>query len=245
MRPRVHLAVRGLLALFAGAASSLAAGVETYLVVDSRGAASSAMPRGTLLARGSPFELPTDAVVILLADTGELLTVHGPTSSIPRLDSGSPPKRAALKAVADVLLAQRSGRPMAIPVRGSDEKPASDSSVVDITSSGRKCVFEGLPSSLWRSGSLPALRVSLEAVRGGEKQFFDWPSGSATHPWPDGVPRRAGETYLLSAGTASARRFDLAVAEGEPSPGSALLFMAESGCNEQLVLALKEISESK
>ena len=225
-------------------ASLLAAPVfADYVVLESDAAL---FGIGALLADDTNLRLAEGERIVLVAESGDVLEIHGPYSGPP---VGDTPQdidvRDALTNLienADNLHASLGSTRGGITL-GKREKPR-DAWQLDAFRSGRQCVVAGNAVELWRADI--SERLTLEIQRPGVEgtASIDWHAGEAEVPWPATLPITNDALYVLRrSGWTEAAMIHVLVLEEAVirHRQAAIAWLAAHGCRSQAELLMSQL----
>ncbi len=216
----------------------LAPGVRAEAVV----VASSApgYVQGQLVADGQAVRLPDGANATLLFANGRLLRLRGPYDGVPgeMADSAA---SARAGPVDDRFMQSDLGAARALgnPLEAALERALA----IDLSVPGTRCVRAGSPPTLRRpvDGGLDGML--LQDMAAGKRASISW-AGSASAPWPPGLPLTDGADFAAlrpdgtPIGTLHVRLVDA-------TAGPALAVgMASAGCTGQIGAAMAALRDA-
>jgi hypothetical protein len=188
---RLAAAASVLLALGAGGASA-----TQLVVVEARGIH---LEPGTELDGAKPLSLQDGQQVTLLAQSGEIVKIEGPSEAAPdsKLKAGGGSQASAVTA----LLSERQARTSDVGVvRGAKDVILPSPWVVDVTHPGMSCIVPGHSLVLWRSGDLSDSQVALSPADRSWTVAGKWPAGTDQLSMPSNLPLRDQTSYVVDVG---------------------------------------------
>ena len=124
-------------------------------------------------------------------------------------------------------------------VRGGNADVTEDHQLIDVQSSGPKCVDSLTGIQLWRPDSASRVRASIQPKSGRRKHFFTWAANDHVEMWPRRLSPSFGETYLLSISGATPREIVLIEVDLDAPAGHVLRQLVEAGCSGQARALIK------
>jgi hypothetical protein len=117
---------------------------------------------------------------------------------------------------------------------GNPTPEAPDVHLITLDGDGTQCVSPDHPVEFWRAPPARRSVLLLTRVANNERAETDWPSGTATLPWPAEVGLADGESYIAAVQGAmmKARILIRVVAFGTPSLEAAQR-LSDAGCTRQ------------
>ena len=213
-----------LLALGAGQAAA-----SELIVVEAHGIR---LTPGQSVDGAVPLTLQDGQQVTLLASSGQIVTLEGPSEAVPdsQVKGGSTDMSSAVTA----LLTERHARTSEVGVvRGEADVKLPEPWVVDVTHPGTSCIVTGRPVVLWRTDDLAQTPVSIAPADRSWSVSGMWPASADRLQMPANLPLRDQTSYIINVG-------------GKPAPVTLRLipgsvendvmrasWMAQVGCDNQ------------
>jgi tetratricopeptide (TPR) repeat protein len=188
--------VRGGLSLAVSVVAVATAAAAQLVVVNSHGIR---LTPGQQIDGSKPFPLHDGQEVTLMAPTGQVVTLQGPSDTAPdqHVTGGSTNFTGAVAA----LITERKARTSEVGVvRGEAKVVLPNPWVVDVTHPGTSCVQLGRPMVLWRSGDLGETPVSIAPADRSWIVSGRWPAGAAELSMPATLPLRDQTSYVITVG---------------------------------------------
>lgn len=188
--------------LFAGASFALialgagSAAATDLVVVEAHGVKLAA---GASVDGSKPLSLQEGQDVTLLASTGQIVKLQGPSNATPdsQVKSGSGDEKSAVTA----LLTQQDARTSEVGVvRGEKTVKLPNPWVIDVTHPGTSCIVLGQPVVLWRSEDLSATSVSIAPADRSWNVAGQWPQGADQIQMPPNLPLKDQTSYVINVG---------------------------------------------
>jgi hypothetical protein len=215
------------------------AGASELIVVESHGLR---LPAGQTVDGSKPLELLDGQQVTLLASSGQVLRLEGPSDAAP--DSKISGGAGDTKSAATALLTEKRARTSEVGVvRGEKDVKLPDPWVVDVTHPGTSCIQAGRPVVLWRSEDMSATPVTIAPADRSWTVSGNWPAAADRLSMPANLPLRDHTSYIISVG-------------GKPAPVTLRLipssvttdvmragWMAQVGCDNQANSLLAMLSK--
>jgi hypothetical protein len=227
----VRLAFPRLSALLAAMLLPLAALAQQLVVIESTAAE---LPAGHVIEAGKAIKLPTGASVTLVADNGQVTTIAGPFSGVPKAAGGK--GDAGLVAALSQIVAPKSASSLGV-TRSSGSKAAArnTASDIDVRRPGPYCVLSGHSPTLWRSDPSKGGRVTVQQLPGNEKAVVEWPADAERVAWPPAIPIKDDSQYLVGPSwrTSQTKIAVFLVPDGLPSDPHRAVWMNNQGCVQQ------------
>jgi hypothetical protein len=216
---------------------------EDLVVVES---SAPAIAAGATIASGSAIAIPDKARVVLLAATGQIVTLTGPFQGVPAAASGAADSR-LLTAVASLVHSnqQESGsvgavRAADVQWRADTVKVPHDVFAIDVSNGGDSCLDDLGKAVLTRNPSDPAGTVTIHAMDGDATATVAWPAATARMPWPAALKLADGASYVIEPpGQGSAAIATVHLLPGAPTSDiQKVTQLVEIGCTDQAKLLL-------
>ena len=230
------------------ASGIMAAQAEDFVVVES---SVPALAAGASVASGSALTIPDKGRVVLLAASGQIVTLTGPFQGVPAAAAGGAGDSRLLTAVASLVHAnqQESGsvgavRAADVPWRADTIKAPHDVLAIDATDGGDACLDDLGNAILTRKPSAAAGSVTIHAMDGDATATVAWPAAAVRVPWPAALKLVDGASYVMEgAGQESAAIATIhLLPPGAPkSDIQRVTQLAEIGCTDQAKLLLGAI----
>ncbi|HUN50302.1 MAG TPA: hypothetical protein VMU42_04275 [Candidatus Sulfotelmatobacter sp.] len=242
MMRRAKLCAWGLGLLALTAAPALA---EDFVVVES---SAPTIAAGAQIASGSAVTVPDKARVVLLAASGQIVTLNGPFQGVPAATGGAGGDSRLLTAVASLVHAntQESGsvgavRAADVQWRAATIKAPHDVFAIDASDGGDACLDDPEHAMLTRNPSDPAGSMTIHAMDGDATAKVEWPASTARMPWPKELKLADGATYVIEPpGQASAAMTTVHLLPAAPAQSDIerVKQLTDAGCTDQAKLLL-------
>jgi hypothetical protein len=192
---RSSLYVAGATAMAVALAAGTALASE-LVVVESHGIR---MAPGTSIDGSRPLALQEGQQVTLLAATGQVVKLVGPSEAAPD-GSVSANDGGQANAVTALLTARQARTSEVGVVRGEKDVKLPNPWVVDVTHPGTSCVATGRPVVLWRSADTSATQVSIAPADRSWSVSGQWPAGADQLSMPANLPLHDQTSYVINVG---------------------------------------------
>lgn len=220
--------------IWAGAAGALA-GDLVVLESDMFGLAP-----GDIVNGDQAMDVPADKSLVLMTETGQMITLNGPYSGVP--DQGGPGEDKLVKAIANLILSEGSDTSSLGAVRDIGAADAKDPWLLDVTQPGEYCFTSETDVQMWRKD--PDLFSRIRISDGSKAARTKWPDSEATFGWPPPIPLVDGKLYQFTLDDGEPVLIRLhKMPETLTEPGAKAVWMAEQGCRRQAVLYLVDSME--
>lgn len=221
------------LALALMAASPSAAAAE-FVVLEAEGVS---LSPGTVLEGHAPLSLPAGARLRLIAPNGEVLSLNGPHDGAPMASTRE--DESGLGSTLVALLQDRGadsavlGATRALPAEGHEEYVPPNPWLINVASSGDRCLREGEPVRFWRPlGGLEEEILIRSADRSWSVKGV-WPSYTNELAPPEGWQQVDGASYVIAYGVQNSRLQLHIIPEQVTRPLIQAAWMVEKGCLAQ------------
>jgi hypothetical protein len=217
---------------------------EDFVVVES---SAPTLAAGAQVASGASVTVPDKARVVLLAASGQIVTLTGPYQGVPAAGGGGGDSR-LLTAVASLVHSnqQESGsvgavRAADVQWRADTIKAPHDVFAINASDGGDSCLDDLGTAMLTRNPSAPAGIVTIHAMDGDAKATVTWPAATARVPWPAALKLADGASYVIeppdqaSAAVATIHLLPPGAPKGDIERVTQLV---EIGCTDQAKLLL-------
>lgn len=186
---------------------------------------------GDVIAAGQPIHLSDGQAITLIGPSGRIVERSGPFSGMPM-----PVAQESDDAVLDSLkslVRERVADTGDMGVTRSFRIEPQDPWLVDVTSSGSRCVREGEPVVFWRADTSEDLTVTLSIGDGPWNTCTTWSAGAARLTAPQSVLTDEGEPLVVSAPGGHAELDLHTLPAGLSTDAARLAWMVHVGCNGQ------------
>jgi hypothetical protein len=216
------------MAVVAGASSARAQQGLTLVVLAAQGVGFSP---GDVIPADQVVDLTGGQTISLIAPSGRIVELTGPYSGVPMPQASAHDADVidSLKGLIRERMAD-TGDMGAIRI-ARVELP--DPWVVDVNSSGRRCLRAAAPVVLWRPDAAQDVPVTLATHDGSWKAHATWPAGEPRLLAPEALPVADGDRLSVAFPGGAA---DLAVQvlpASLPTDAARLAWMIQVGCNDQ------------
>jgi hypothetical protein len=226
-----------------------AARAQEFVVVQST---VPALPAGTVLANGATLGVPAQGRVVLVAASGQVVTVSGPFQGVPPAAAGgSQAGTPQMLKVLQTLIGKNDQRQTPGAVRGTDvawrsetARTLGDVLAINATDGGDVCLYDPSHAEVTHNPANVGT-MTIHAMSADAAASLDWAAGTQRLPWPAALPLEDGGTYLFEqAGQDAAAVATVHVlqasAAANPATSDVLRVtqLAQAGCNDQAKLLL-------
>lgn len=235
MAPRDHGLRAGalVLALLAGALGGLLAAPGSaraldLVVVEAAGAP---FTPGDILPSGDIVTLEAGQSLTLIAPSGQIITLTGPHdgAAMPEETTRDADVLKSLKGLVEQRMADTSSLGVTRAVRVNLPDPW----VIDVNSSGERCLREGDSVRLWRADSGTSLPLTLVAQQGAWVAKATWPEGRQVLAGPPELAPKNGDTLTVEFPSGSADVTFSVLPDSLPSEAARLAWLLAKGCDDQ------------
>ncbi len=244
IRPAIWALCLGVMA-FATAASAASVTVIRSTAPD--------IKPGDVFDLGQRIELPQNTSVELVSIQGTRATLQGPYAG-PVEVRGQPLERSRLDAVRDAIFGLDAGtrvlgatrrvpRPDEIDGGATIEPDRRPRVIIDVSTDGTWCVFDGLEVTLTR-GEFGRNQGTLTALATSKQVELRWHHFLKEHPWPDDIPIENGAQYQVRNDGADPVVLTLRQVERGDNAAQDLVRMAAAGCTTQVGQAIAVLDEA-
>lgn len=186
---------------------------------------------GDLIPGSQPLKLDAGQKVSLIAPSGKTIRLTGPHDLPPLPDAAleDPTVIGSLKA----MVKERSANTASLGITRVSGIELPEPWVVDVGSSGNRCVMEGARPALWRPDGKDETSVALVAREGKWRAKATWPAGHQKLTAPDAYVPSDGDTLVIQFPMGKS---DLAIHLGSASLANdamRLAWLLEVGCDAQ------------
>lgn len=213
------------------AIGAIPARAADLVVVESRGID---LKPGTQVDGDKPLVLKDGQVVTLIAESGEIIKLHGPMNAAPApKHSGSAVDvGGALRTMVTQELADNSELGV---VRGTADDPVPPQPwLIDVTRDGTRCVPDNQPIVFWRPGGGGADAISITPYDRSWLARADWPAGNDRLVIGSTVPLRANTNYVIRIGKKDVTIKLLMIPPAVSNDAMRAAWMIEVGCVPQV-----------
>jgi hypothetical protein len=216
-------------ALFMFIAADAAAAEVVVIASNVPGLAAGQIVDGT-----QPLVMVEGQRLTVVTGQGQTLTRSGPFKGYVA-DAAAPADKGLLTALSALASGPAAGKVALGGVRGLPNASPTNPWAVAVDRAGDHCVLDGAPVRLWRSAAGNAQPFTLMGAKDEGQATVQWPGGSDTLTWPEGVRIVDGAVYFARFGTASsAKRLVLHVVPADlPSDAHRAARMGQHGCRLQ------------
>lgn len=211
-----------------GGLSARAQSAATLVVIS---ATDMPLKQGDVIPADQPLHLTDGQAISLIGPSGRIVERSGPFSGLPMSDAEESDD-AVLDSL-QLLIRKRGEDTGDMGVTRSFRIEPQDPWLVDVSSSGTRCVREGEPVELWRADTSEDLTVSLSTGDGPWKTCTTWSAGEARLTAPPSVLTGEGAPLIVSVPGGRAE-LDLRTLPSSLSTDvSRLAWMVHVGCDGQ------------
>jgi hypothetical protein len=206
------------------------------------------LQKGDTVDGNQKLAVKPDNYVVLMDESGEVVTVRGPYNGIPggeeRADGPS-----LLTRMAAIVTTEGSSGSTALGLTRGLNVPAKTPTVwsINIAASGTKCIKPATELELWRPA--PTRTVSISITHKGTKEHssFEWPGDQIVMPWPKRVNAADGASYVVTlAPPEMTRELTLRIMPATvATDAEELNWMATVGCTVQAKALIDELSNRR
>jgi hypothetical protein len=195
-----------------------------------------AWERGQLVTEGTVIHLPAGATLKLILENDDVVLLPGPFDG--RVHSAN--EDGFLYS-----LVKRFLNAVKLAVRAEREPRAGDPDVIDLSTSGAKCVSRTVPPVLWKPKYAEAERAII--TTSGESEDARWNANEMMARWPRNLPQTARREYVVNfVRTGEARTFTLHFKPARiVAPKAVAAWMLSEGCFDQAAAALGRLTADR
>jgi len=206
------------------------------------------LQKGDSVDGSKPLTVKPDNYVVLMDESGQVVTVRGPYSGVPGgSDKADGPS--LLTRMAAIVTTEGSSGSTTLGLTRGLIKPAKTPTVWSINAglSGTQCVKPGTALELWRPSPHEAVSFSLSRKGTKEHTRFEWPDGETIVPWPKKIAAADGATYVIHfAPPEMTRELTLRIMPAAVSTDAETLsWMATVGCTVQAKMLIDQLSDQR
>ena len=201
---------------------------------------------GTHVASDQNISIPAGSYIRAVLSSGKTQTIKGPFNGLAAdLDKGRGQNEGVLAWLRGILATGGSREITPGATRGIRREPPAASaafswSALPVTADVTACVLKGAHVELLRPPANRAERVGIIDAASGARGEAQWEAGSATTPWPAGLPARADATYYLLIADRPQRQLTLRLLDAAPADEDVLLVLQQQGCRSQFEAWVRE-----
>jgi hypothetical protein len=219
-----------LLSVFCLVAGALPAAAKVDMVVmEARGIR---LQQGQVIDGSVPLTLAEGQQVSLMMQDGKVVKLRGPLDKAPAPSESS--AVANVQLALELLVTQQSSRERAGVSRGgSGLVIPPEPWVIDVSSSGLRCLPADSAITLWRPEASATQPVEVTPNDRSWKADVDWQSGSDRLPLPRNVPVRRRTPYVVRVGGKEVNITLVSLPATLTNDAMRASFMMENGCEAQ------------
>ncbi|HLN25148.1 MAG TPA: hypothetical protein VK558_14340 [Patescibacteria group bacterium] len=234
-RRAATMALTALAVLLAGAADSMAS--VTLVVVEARGVK---LEAGQVVDGSQSLVLLDGQQVTLMSPEGRMLKLRGPSDKPPA--PGEAVATADMAAALQSLVTQNAARTDKTGVvrSGGKEVVPPEAWLLDVSSSGIRCLPEGSPVTFWRPQAGEAVSLVIAPSDRSWRVRADWPKGADRLTLPGTIPLRKRSTYVVRVGDNEIMLTVVALPAALDNDAMRAGWMLDVGCNAQVHALLKQ-----
>ncbi len=200
------------------------------VVVEARGIA---LEAGQVVDGGKPLALTDGQQVTLISQDGKLIKLRGPSDKPP-----APQQTAATANVAlalQLLVTQETTREKAGVIRGAGSLVVPPEPwLVDVSSSGLRCLPAGATITLWRPSAGEAIPLTVAPSDRSWRARAEWPAGQDRLALPPTIPLRRRSTYVVRLGQRETVLTLIAMPATLDNDAMRAAWMMDQGCDAQV-----------
>jgi len=210
------------------------------LIVVSDGAAFG-YARGTVLESGGSVTVPAGQHLALIGETGAGLTIDGPfAGKLPEVPVAASPEQSVIGAMKRIISQSSQQEVGIVRAAGIADQDPPDPHYVIIADNSTQCVAPGRPAEFWRPPPAHRTALFVTNLTNGKRSEVDWPSDSASLPWPASIAVTDGEHYeVATQGTMVKARMTIRVVPWDAPTLDAARQLAALGCGRQALAVLQ------
>lgn len=156
-----------------------------------------ALRAGQVIAADGKLGLAAGQTATLISSTGRTIRVVGPADTVPAGDGVAPGDDKTVLASLTTLVKTRQAETSSLGAFRAAEAELPSPWVLDVSSSGERCVLDGEPLVLWRPDSTAAVPVIVARPAKAWRGSAQWPAGAQQLFAPDGDGLADGETLSV------------------------------------------------
>ena len=221
---RATLGILGLLIIAGPAAAKI-----DMVVMEARGIK---LVPGQVIDGSTTLTLADGQQVTLMGEDGKVVKVKGPNDKPP-----APTQTAAtadVKLALQLLVTQQTSRERAGVIRGgSGLVVPPDPWLVDVGSSGLRCLEAGAPITLWRQNIDSALSLTVAPSDRSYRAHGEWEAGADRFALLHSVPLQSRSTYVVKAGDKEVTLTLISLPTTLTNDAMRASYMMEAGCEAQ------------
>lgn len=202
---------------------------------------------GAQLAAGKAVTVPDKAKLVVLAASGQMLTLTGPYQGVPGAGASGGDSRVMTAIASLVRSGQRESgsvgavRVADVPWRRETARSLDDVLALDATGGGDTCLFDPAKAQIVRKPQTVVGAVTVHAMDSGQSAAVAFPPGAVRVPWPATLPIEDGDNFVFEeVGQPTAATVTVRLLPGDKAGNDLerVAMLAEAGCEDQARLLL-------
>ena len=222
------------------ALSSVPVAAAPLIVVDARGGS---LKAGQRIDSARPITLKEGERVTLIAPDGKTVTLRGKFSGLPLTGAGAAtdPKQALA-----ALMAKRNARTSRVgAVRSaSDAKPLPQPWLIDVSTSGERCLRPGQQPIWWRPEAAAQQKFTLLPTDQSWRADFEWAAGQHAIPAPP-LAKFDGQTMFVVRMGEQEHGITVNLVPTDLDGSALASWLLEKGCVQQADALLRQMERDQ
>jgi hypothetical protein len=220
---------------------------QDYVVIDS---SLPALAKGATLAKDAKLDVPAQNRVVLITDSGQMVTITGPFSGPPPAASGTGVAGSdATKVLASLLNHQQTEVGMARAIeshwRDAAVTTRTDVYAIDASDGGDTCLPGAAHVEVMHDPAT-AGAMAVKSLTGDAAAKLTWDKGAVRQAWPASFPLSDGDMVsfeLSGQDVAAIATIHILPAQGAADDVARAVELAKAGCDDQARLLLGVIAK--